>query len=63
MLEQLDALARRHDFRFEVRDVDSVPGWRDAYNDRVPLLLLDGEVISEYFLDQATLLQSIGANR
>jgi sirohydrochlorin ferrochelatase len=48
-------------FSVEIRDVDTRPEWRAAYNDLVPLLLAGSEEISRYFLDLERLRRYLGS--
>ena len=43
----------------EVRDIDSCEQWRSAFNERVPVIELDGVVIAEYPFDHTEVIQSI----
>lgn len=59
MLEQLLPLIRdRAEIR--IRDVDDNLEWRRKYDIRVPVVEIDGEVISEYPLDVEALGQRLG---
>jgi hypothetical protein len=49
--QELRRLLQELPFEVEIRDVDTRPEWRAAYNDQVPLLLAGAEEISRYFLD------------
>jgi glutaredoxin len=60
LLDHLDALAPEHGFDYELRDVDARPDWQADYGSRVPLVLVDGEAVCQYFLDQAGLLARLG---
>ena len=42
-----------------IRDIDSRDDWRDAYDRRVPVLELDGTVLSEYSLDRERLAKAL----
>jgi len=51
MLEELLPLLRGVG-EVELRDVDSDPLWLQKYDIRVPVIEVDGQVISEYPLDR-----------
>lgn len=50
MLEQVLPLARGR-AEIEVRDVDEDPEWRRKYDIRVPVIEVDGKVVSDYPLE------------
>ena len=50
MLEELLARIRGR-VDLEVRDIDSLPEWREKYDVRVPVVVFDGQIVSEYPLD------------
>ena len=50
MLEELLARIRGR-VELEVRDIDSLPEWREKYDVRVPVVEFDGQIVSEYPLD------------
>ena len=41
--------------RYEVRDVDADPADRERWSDHVPVVLLDGEEHSYWYVDEAKL--------
>jgi hypothetical protein len=47
--------------RMEWRDVDQDPAWRAAYGHRIPVLLADGELVSELRPDPDRIGQYFGA--
>ena len=49
MINQLRELFPGLDF--ELLNVDSRQQWLDDYNDRVPLLTCDDQILSQYFLE------------
>ncbi len=58
MLQELQRL--RQEWKFEIIeiDIDRYPEIRDSYHTRIPLLEdSQGRCLSEYFLDQMTLLR------
>jgi Glutaredoxin-like domain (DUF836) len=50
MLEELMPIIRGR-ASIEICDVDSNPEWLEAFDHRVPVIELDGRIISEYPLD------------
>ncbi|MES9968850.1 MAG: glutaredoxin family protein [Candidatus Thiodiazotropha sp.] len=57
MLLELERLQREFKFELIQVDIDRYPAIRDNYRTRIPLLEdHQGRCLSEYFLDQATLL-------
>jgi hypothetical protein len=50
MLEELLPLIRGR-LEIEYRDINSDPDWRMKYRVRIPVVELDGQMISEYPLD------------
>jgi glutaredoxin len=65
-LEQLVAL-HREGYRFELREIDieSDEGLLKAMLERIPVLELNGEVVSELILDKASVrarLDTVGAD-
>jgi glutaredoxin len=59
MKEQIDALAPRYSFTLEVVDIDRDPELKKKYDWDVPVLLVDGEKIAKYRLDEAMLLRRL----
>ena len=58
MLEDLLPLIRdRVDLEF--RDIDSEPEWREKYDVRVPVVEFDGQIISEYPLDDEAIREML----
>jgi hypothetical protein len=57
MLEQLAPYRQRGQLALELIDIDRSGDERSAYRTRIPVLEnLDGECLSEYFLDEVALL-------
>jgi hypothetical protein len=50
-LEELEAANRDSSRQIHIRDVDNSEDWIQQYGDRVPALVIDGELICEYFYD------------
>ncbi|HWS02370.1 MAG TPA: glutaredoxin family protein [Gammaproteobacteria bacterium] len=58
---ELRRLQQEQPFDVEIRDVDTRPEWRAAFNDLVPLLLAGSEEICRYFLDPERLRRYLGS--
>jgi len=54
-LDEFLPLAQQSKLAYELIDVDSTPKLQAQFGHRVPLLLADGVVICEYFLDPGKL--------
>ena len=63
MKEQIDKHAAQYSFTLEVVDIDGDPKLREEYNWDVPVLLVDGEKIAKYRLDEAMLLRRLEGER
>jgi len=61
MKEQIEALAPRYSFTLELIDIDRDPELKKKYDWEVPVLLVDGEKIAKYRLDEAMLLRRLQA--
>lgn len=61
MLEQLLGLLHGR-AEVEVRDIDSRADWRQKYDVRVPVVELNGSVVSEYPLDAAAIQSIVAEN-
>ncbi len=55
MLDRLRDLQADWGFELEVHDVDAPPALLEHYNDKVPVLSLDGSEICRYHLDETAL--------
>lgn len=58
--KMLDALApwqQAHGFGIEVVDIDRFPALVQRYDERVPVLLLDGQEVCHWHLDEARLAE------
>ena len=53
----------RYEFTLDVVDIDQDPTLREEYNWDVPVLLVDGEKIAKYRLDEAMLLRRLDGTR
>ncbi len=63
MLAELQALPAASAFAIEVADVDSDPEARVRYGHKIPVLLLDGELVCRGRLDLAQLHKALAALR
>jgi glutaredoxin len=64
--EALTALEQlRADLGFELRELDITTdeGLHRAYFERIPVIVLDGEELSDYFLDEAVLRERLESQR
>ena len=61
MKEQIEKYAGRYAFTLEVVDIDRDEALRAQYNWDVPVLLVDGEKIAKYRLDEAMLVRRLEA--
>jgi glutaredoxin len=52
---ELEGLRAEHGFALVERDIEADERLRAAYHERVPVVELDGEVVSELWLDQGAL--------
>lgn len=59
MKEQIERLRPRYDFSLDVVDIDRDPALKAQYDWDVPVLLVDGEKIAKYRLDEAMLLRRL----
>ncbi len=59
MKAQIEALAGRYAFTLELVDIDRDPALRVEYNWEVPVLLVDGQKIAKYRLDEAMLIRRL----
>ena len=55
MQGRIEKLKPRYSFKLEIRDVDKEERWVKAYDTLVPVLLLDGDEVCHYHLDDAKL--------
>ncbi len=61
MRDQLAPYQAEYGFALEVVDVDADPVLEQRYNERVPVLLLDGREICHWHLDEAKLRAALAA--
>ena len=60
MLFALQSLAGQHRFEVHVVDIDASRSLSKALNAAIPLLMLNGQVVSQYHLDYAKLQEALG---
>ena len=63
MKEQIEKYAGRYAFSLDVVDIDKDERLRAEYDWDVPVLLVDGEKIAKYRLDEAMLLRRLEGQR
>ena len=63
MKEQIDKYAGRYAFTLDVVDIDKDEKLRAEYDWDVPVLLVDGEKIAKYRLDEAMLVRRLEGQR
>ena len=63
MKEQIEKYAGRYAFSLDVVDIDKDDKLRAEYDWDVPVLLVDGEKIAKYRLDEAMLLRRLEGQR
>jgi glutaredoxin len=51
----LERLQTQHAFTLEEVDIESDDALHRAYLERIPVILLDGEHVADYFVDEAAL--------
>ena len=59
----LSELAQQLDFELRERDISADEVLHRAYFERVPVVLLDGEELCEYFVDEALLRERLESRR
>jgi len=60
MLDRLQTLQRTLNFDLAVEDVDADSRLAGLYNDKVPVLVVDGVELCHHFLDEGKLLTALG---
>lgn len=63
MKEQIEKYAGRYAFSLDVVDIDKDDELRAEYDWDVPVLLVDGEKIAKYRLDEAMLVRRLEGQR
>ena len=61
MIAALTVLQQESPFTLEVVDVDADPALEALYDERVPVLVCDGQEVCHHFLDRDRLAQALGA--
>lgn len=61
MRDALEPYRQQYPFQLEICDVDSRPEWETAYNELVPVLLHQDQIICHWHLDEAALLRVLQA--
>jgi glutaredoxin len=61
-LEQLQLLRRELDFEVVEQDITADEALHRAYFERIPVLLLDGDELCEYFVDEDLLRERLRAS-
>lgn len=62
-LAELRALQGQLDFELRERDISADETLHRAYFERVPVVLLDGDELCEYFVDEAALRERLESRR
>lgn len=57
----LEALRARAAFELEEVDIESDPALHARYLERIPVVAVDGEELSDFFVDAEGLLRKLGA--
>ena len=58
----LQALRTRHEFEIREVDIETDDALHAAYLERIPVICLDGEHVSDYFLDEPTLTARLNSD-
>ena len=58
----LQALRTRHEFEIREVDIETDDALHAAYLERIPVICLDGEHVSDYFLDAPTLTARLNSD-
>jgi glutaredoxin len=59
---QLQRLQAKVRFELEERNIESDDALHAAYLERIPVICLDGEHVSDYFLDEPTLTARLNSD-
>jgi glutaredoxin len=59
----LRGLQAQLDFELQQRDISADEALHRAYFERVPVVLLDGDEVCEYFVDEAVLRERLESRR
>jgi glutaredoxin len=58
----LQQLSAQHEFEIREVDIETDDALHAAYLERIPVICLDGEHISDYFLDEPTLTARLNSD-
>jgi glutaredoxin len=58
----LQALRTQHEFEIHEVDIETDDALHAAYLERIPVICLDGEHVSDYFLDEPTLTARLNSD-
>ena len=58
----LQALRTRHEFEIREVDIETDDALHAAYLERIPVICLDGEHVSDYFVDESTLTARLNSD-
>ena len=58
----LQALRTQHDFEIHEVDIETDDALHAAYLERIPVVCLDGEHVSDYFVDEPTLTARLNSD-
>lgn len=50
-IEELEVFSRAYPIQVEIHDVDDSEEWIAGYGEKVPALVINGELVCEYFFD------------
>ena len=59
---KLDALRAQHEFEIHEVNIETDDALHVAYLERIPVICLDGEHVSDYFLDESTLTARLNSD-
>jgi glutaredoxin len=58
----LEELRTQHEFEIHEVDIETDDALHAAYLERIPVIYLDGEHVSDYFLDEPTLTARLNSD-
>ena len=58
----LQALRTRHEFEIREVNIETDDALHAAYLERIPVICLDGEHVSDYFVDESTLTARLNSD-
>lgn len=50
-IEEFEAFSRKYPIQVQIHNVDDSDEWIARYGDRIPALVINGELACEYFFD------------